>query len=283
VIRWTAAATLALALLVSACAAPPKGTDGDLDNEWPAMQAPTTWEPKAGVCVNIMSDTMRLGLYQPRDCQGNHLHEFIHIGTFTETTLPSKESEAYRKAWAECDVKTTELLGGPWRERKLRIGISLPSPEHWEAGARWFGCVANRVKQLNEVSPIGMTSSFKGKFADPELQFDCFQVVKGGQFTVTSCTEPHNAEFAGLVNWDGTWESVNAETDKPSGKDHQLCQRAIATFVGVTNNRSGTWNWLPAEEDWNAGDRSLRCYLWLDDVSVSTSMKGVGVKARPIK
>jgi hypothetical protein len=283
--RWKLAGAFGLALFVAGCAAPPKGTDGDLDNEWPAMSAPAGWEPQAGVCTDVQGNTMRRTLYQPEDCKEAHSYEFVHIGKLPDSAQPPvKESEAYRKAWSECDTKTTELLGGPWRERKLRIALSLPSTQNWEAGARWVACLALRVRQVNASTPVESSGSLKGAFAAPELQFDCYQVDKSGEYTTKSCTEPHNAEFAGVVDWGGNWDSIEAEWAKEGGgKTHDVCRPVIAAFIGASNVSIGTWAWRSNEEDWEVGDRSLRCFLWLDNVSVSKSMKGVGAKGWPLK
>jgi hypothetical protein len=280
--RWKPAAALVAALFVAGCAAPPKGTDGDLDNEWPAMSAPTGWEPQAGVCSDVQGSVMRRTLYRPEDCKEAHSYEFVHIGKLADMPQPPvRESEAYRKAWSECDAKTTELLGGPWRERKLRIDLSLPSPQNWEAGARWYACSVSRVRQVNEQTAVEVSGSFKGAFAAAELQFDCYQVDTGGQYTTKSCAEPHNVEFVGAVDWGGNWESIDAEWEKKGGKVYDVCRRVVAGFIGASNVTIGTWAWRPDEEDWELGDRSLRCYLWLDEVSVSKSMKGVGAKGWP--
>ncbi len=273
-----------MTLLLTGCATPPEGTDGKLVNEWPAMAPPGGWEPAAGSCLSWHADSMRRVNYKPESCDQAHFYEIVHVGkTADAPSPPAKSAEAYLKAWLECDAKTTELLGGPWRERKVNLALSLPSAEAWDSGARWFICLAAQVRRVNDGDTVLVKGSFKNRFADPELQFGCFQVDAAGGYLAKSCSEPHNAEFAGLASWEGSWESVNAESEKERGQDHTLCARVVAGFVGVSTLRTGTWIWLPKQADWNLGDRSLRCYLYLEGTSVSNSLKGVGAKGWPIK
>ena len=282
--RVAATALLAVALLVAGCA-PPPGTDGDLVNEWGAMAEPTGWEPAAGVCLSWHSDFIRRVNYKPVNCAEAHYYEIVHIGTLAGggSAPPAKSTQAYREAWARCDAKTTELLGGPWRERRINLALSLPATEAWRSGARWVICSAAQVHRLNAGDTMLIRGSFRGRFGDPELQFGCVQVEPNGNFVPRSCTQPHNAEFAGLADWPGSWESLLAESDKDQGQDHTLCAEVVATFAGAASVRTGTWIWMPKEADWNLGDRSLRCYLYLEDTQVSDTLQGVGAGGWPVR
>lgn len=47
--------------------------------------------------------------------------------------------------------------------------------------------------------------------------------------------------------------------------------------------RTGTFFAYVAEADWNAGNRSVRCLLWLgQDRTVSRSLKGAGARGLPV-
>jgi hypothetical protein len=61
----------------------------------------------------------------------------------------------------------------------------------------------------------------------------------------------------------------------------------IAAYVGVPDNgdmkyRTGTYYWYPGEEDWENGDRSIRCHLWLSGKTLKRSLKGTGTGGLPI-
>lgn len=279
---WAAAA-LALTLLLSGCANS-SATDGSLANEWPAMQAPQGWAPQIGQCDDQQVDNPSRVVYDFKDCQGEHRYEVIHVGTVAESAQPPvRGSDAYSKAWSECDSKAEDFLGGPWRERRLRIGIFLPTSPAWEGGARWFACQINLVQRLGDGSTIKAPGSLKGKFSDPAAQYGCHQVELKGDFTARSCAEPHNAEFAGVFDWPGTRESLAEDMKAEGSRSHATCSRIIATFVGALGISTGTWLWQPAAADWQAGDHTLRCHFYLRDRNVSGSMKGVGAKGWPIK
>lgn len=280
-------AVLAGVLLVSvtSCANPP-GTDGNLLNQWPAMAAPAGWQPDAGVCLDEFTETVRRASYKPVECQQPHRYETVHIGEFTGIAAsaeapPAKTSEAFRAAWTECDAKTSEYLGGPWRERKIWIGVTVASAPAWQAGAKWYMCQMAKVEQLKGNVTTGR-QSLKAQFELPALQFGCYQVEADGKYVVKGCTEPHNAEFVGVAKWDSTYESMREEAKKDGDKIHQECQRIVSTFAGAPV-RTGTWNWSPSQSDWEAGDRSLRCFLYLSTTSVSKSLKGVGAAGWPLK
>ncbi|GIH07599.1 hypothetical protein Rhe02_56660 [Rhizocola hellebori] len=285
--RWRAAIAVALVLLTSACATPPpKGTDGDLGNEWPAMAETARWVPQAGTCWDQADDTLLLAAFKPRECaKEEHNYEIIYVGDAGESPQPPVRASAnYAKAWSECDAKVTEFFGGQWRERKIRIAIAHPGSDAWEAGARWYVCMLTRVLRINDNGNVRIAGTLKGKFIDPELEFGCHQVDSEGEYLDRKCTEPHNAEYVGIANWDASWESLVAETQKPgAGHDYELCRRLVSSYVGVPNIQTGTWFWLPTEKNWRAGDRTLRCHLYLGETSVSTSMKGVGAKGWPVK
>ncbi|HCT76356.1 MAG TPA: hypothetical protein DGG94_01615 [Micromonosporaceae bacterium] len=270
---------------LSACANPP-GTDDNLVNQWPAMAAPTAWKPDAGVCLDEFQETARRASYKPIDCRQRHRYETVHIGEFTGVAAnadatPAKNSEAYRTAWAECDAKASDYLGGPWQERKIWIGVSLPAAASWQGGSRWYLCQMAMVEQVKGNVNAGNTS-LKGQFDLPAIQFGCYQVDAEGKYEVKSCTEAHNTEFVGVVKWNSSYESMRAEATREGDKIHVECQKSVATFAGA-QVRTGTWNWSPSQADWEAGDQILRCYLYLGTTSVSKSLKGVGAAGWPLK
>ncbi|GIH07600.1 hypothetical protein Rhe02_56670 [Rhizocola hellebori] len=274
-----------MALLVSACAELPSGADGKLVNEWPGIADPAGWTPEAGNCHDEFQNFPSRTNYRPMDCSKLHRYEFVHVGQFTGADAnlansPDAGTPAYRKAWAECDAKTTEFLGGPWRDRKITIKVGFPTGEAWGGGAHWFLCWVAQLPQLNR-APIFASGSLKGKFADPNLEYGCYQLTtaddKVTDFTSTACTAPHNAEFVGGVDWNVEWSVVTAEAEKEASKQHSICVNAVQGFVGASVN-TGTWTWTPGEADWKAGDHFLRCYLYTGKISLKRSMKGVGAK-----
>ncbi len=279
--RYAAATALALTLLVSGCANPP-GTDGDLANEWPSIADPVGWTPEVS-CQNYFGTSLILSRvrYTPVDCGADHSYEIFHVGQITgaEADLanpPDTGSVTYRKAWSECDTQASSFLGGPWRERKVWLSLSFPAYAPWVSGAKWFTCSMSRIGDLG-ADALAATGSLKGAFAEAQLQHSCFQVPEEGRGEAKSCTEPHNAEFVGVADWNLDLAAMDKEWDGNTAKLHAPCRTLINTFVGASVN-SGTWLKKPSDSDWEAGDRSMRCFLYTGDISLKRSMKGVGAK-----
>ncbi|HZM75425.1 MAG TPA: septum formation family protein [Candidatus Limnocylindrales bacterium] len=263
----------------------------DLTNEWPAMVEPTGWEPKAGACSSSFAEATYRSAYTPTDCTKVHSYETVHIGQFTGDAAaldkpPTKGSTALGAAWAECDKKTSEYLGGLWRDAKIEIGVSVPSPGNWEGGARWFRCEA-AAKRTQFGTTMTWTSSLKGELAkDSTLKITCFVIPKEDdkEWTEITCDKPHNGEYVGTYVSNDTWASGN---DKASGEAiHRRCLSVIAGYVGLPDDgnmkyRTGTGFGYPDEDSWSEGDHSVRCYLYLDK-NVTQSLKGGGAKALPI-
>lgn len=276
-------------LAVSACANPP-GTDGDLTNQWPAIAAPAGWEPKVGTCHAEFATTLYRATYKPVDCAGDHRYETVHLGQFTGDALnpgtpPSADAAAMKAAWAECDAKTTEFLGGEWREGRFWFGVSVPSSGNWAGGARWFRC---EVTALDGPwgSPISWTKSFKGELAgSSDLRFGCYQIPKEDDkdWVAVACTTGHNAEFAGVVAVNEAWETLGTNP----ASIHQKCRSVIAKYVGVPDDgnmkyRTGSYYTYPSEQGWEAGDHGIKCHLWLNGKNLTRSLKGTGNSGLPI-
>jgi hypothetical protein len=253
------------------------------------MAAPTGWEPKAGVCTGNYGETTYRTAYSPVDCGQAHGYETVYVGTFTgdaaaQAQPPARGSTALGAAWAECDAKTTEYLGAPWRDGKIWIAVSLPSAGNWEGGARWFRCEA----AVTEGGVSGQTSwskSLKGELAtDSSLKHGCYLVPKSDdeEWAEVACDKAHNAEYV------GTYVSTDSYEDLLDGGEtiHRKCLSVVAKYVGVPDDgmmkyRSGTGYRLPSEQDWAAGDHAVRCHLYLSKNKTS-SLKGSGTKGLPI-
>ncbi|HCT77744.1 MAG TPA: hypothetical protein DGT23_14365 [Micromonosporaceae bacterium] len=289
--RGIAGALLACVTLlaVSACANPP-GTDGDLTNQWPAIAAPAGWEPKVGTCHTDFAATLYRATHKPVDCASDHRYETVHLGQFTGDALnpgtpPSADSAAMKAAWAECDAKTTEFLGGDWRDGRIWFGVSVPSSGNWAGGARWFRCEVSASEDAWGARPISWSKSLKGEFSgSSDLKFGCFinPPEEEKPLEAVACTTPHNAEFVGVVAVSDAWETL--KDNLPS--IHTKCRSAIAKYVGVPDDsnlkyRTGSSYGYPSENEWEAGNKTVRCHIYLSK-NVTRSLKGTGTGGLPI-
>lgn len=277
---------LALVFASGGCLRIP-GSGGAITDRWPAMTEPAGWLPAAGVCYQDFLPVLRGFPVASPECTQWHRSEIVHTGQIADggpAAPPKQDSPAYRKAWAECDTKTTEYLGGPWRERRIKIGVALPTDSAWEGGARWFACQASVLRRMVG-SVIQVKFGLKGKFdSEPELVHGCVQVTDGstGDWIPKRCDEPHNAEFVGTFGWEASRAEAEAQLRQSGSRLHRKCRDTIAAFAGASV-RTGTYVWLPSVEDWKAGDSGIRCYYWLEDKTASRSLRGVGRAGWPLR
>jgi hypothetical protein len=100
------------------------------------------------------------------------------------------------------------------------------------------------------------------------------------------CTTGHHAEFVGVYQ-------APPDTDLPTfGRFtepiRRQCLALIARFAKVPNDgdlkyRTGWLYWLPNARSWTDGNRAVQCFLWLNDRTLTRSVKGAGPKALPAR
>jgi hypothetical protein len=291
-------AVLGSLALLAACGAP-GGVDGDLTNDWAPMAAPAGFTPSAETChlANFAPVGAR-ATYEEMDCDQKHRTETVYVGTYPSPAAdadapPPDGSAGARAAYKECDLKTTEYVGGPWRTARLWIGVTHPTAAAWTGGARWFRCDVLEISSIEDdgglVQRVGSLKDSLTEAASP-LLLTCYAIkldAAGAIDTMpgASCAGDHNAEFAGI------WYAAALpypEKDAQWAKFHDGCRKLIATYAKVPDDadlqfRTGVVS-LPGGEDvWAQGDNGVRCYLWLDGATLTKSLKGAGVKDLPIQ
>ncbi|MFC7535448.1 septum formation family protein [Actinoplanes sp. GCM10030250] len=296
--RWGLAAT-SVVLLLGGCGSG-SDVDGDLTDNWGAMAPATSFLPKAGTChlANFAVAGPR-STYEEADCDVLHRTETVFVGEYPAPASdapepPGNASAGARAAYETCDGKTTDYVGGPWREARLWIGVTHPSPAAWTGGARWFRC---EVVELDSIEDDGALTqregSLRGALAGgtSELMLSCYAIVMDDSGAIDTmppadCTEKHNAEFVGI--WNAPAKASYPKGDTTWEEFHTGCRSLVAKFAGVPDDgdlryRTGVVS-LPGNTDvWAQGDHSVRCYLWLDGAALTTSLKGKGTKALPVQ
>ncbi|MEU4566385.1 septum formation family protein [Micromonospora sp. NPDC023956] len=292
--RRSLAAGLLTATLLTGCA-DTAGLDGDLVDDWAALAAPGPFVPPVGVCqVADFADVVRPTTVEPVDCGLPHRVETAHVGTFapTVTALPAVDSSPMRAAFAECDTRTSAYVGDEWRAGRLRLGVALPSTVGWAGGARWYRC---DVTEVDTVERSGRTVLRSGSLRDAlkaasPLRLGCQNARTGPELgvqavTPADCAKAHNAEFVGV------WKAPDTPYPaKPAdwAPVHTGCWSVLARYAGLPADsylrfRTDLVVRPPGQGRWKAGDRGVRCYLWLSDRTVTRSLKGAGPKTLPIR
>ncbi|SBT48893.1 septum formation family protein [Micromonospora auratinigra] len=285
-------AAVVVATLAAGCARS-GGLDGDLTDDWAALPAAGPFTPAAGVCqVADFTPTVGLDGYEPVGCDLPHRVETVHVGAFgvDRPAPPALGSAELRTAFADCDTRASGYVGDNWRAGRLRLAVALPTGPGWAAGSRWYRC---DLSELTTVEAAAAVVTRTGSLRDAlkgtsPLRLGC-QRSAGAARKVTlapvDCRTAHDAEFAGV------W----AAPDKPyPRKDadwapfYTGCYTALAKYAGVPDDpmlrfRSGVVVRPPGAGRWVAGDRGVRCYLWLTDRTVTASLKAAGPGKLPVR
>lgn len=298
--RWLRAFALgAVAVLALTGFGGPAGLDGDLVDDWPAMSAPQGFVPESGTC-HVHNDP-RLTAYAPVPCESAHGLETMHVGTLTGSHASRERPPTVDSAArAECDREVSKALGGDWRSGRLTLDVLFPTPQAWQGGARWFRCDVAEIRSVDDWAVVTRTGSLTGGLRrGSALAHQCFNPQLTENFSrprlaagdlqgmeAVPCTTGHHAEFVGVYQAPpGTDVRTYGRFSEPIGRQ---CRALIARFAKVPNDddlnhRTGMLYWLPNTRSWAAGNRTVQCFLWLDNRELTRSVKGAGPEALPIR
>ncbi|MEV6816905.1 septum formation family protein, partial [Micromonospora sp. NPDC051296] len=275
-----------MAALLVGCGAP-GGLDGDLVDDWAALPPPGPFTPAAEVCHEAdFADAVPVAAYVPVDCAAPHRVETVHIGAFPDgRESPPIASVELRAAFADCDNRATGYVGDNWRAGRLRLAVAVPSGPGWAAGSRWYRCDLMEVSTVEAAATVVLrTGSLRDALRVPSpLRLGCQQTRTGRGGVVQTllpvdCAERHDAEFAGV------WQAPDRPYPSRSAEWVPLyagCRSVLARYAGLPDDadlafRSDVVVRPPGAGRWRAGDRGVRCYLWLADRAVTGSLKGAG-------
>ncbi len=263
------------ALLALAGCARSTGVDADLIDDWPAFAKATTPVPVAGACYPTAFNETWFGDFSAAvDCVKNpHEIETVYVGSFSGADAdrsgpPLAGSAARRSAYDQCRKAGSDYLGGPWQGAKIDLGLVLPDDKAWTGGARWYRCDAIQYLDSN-YDTVSKNGSVKdGLRGAKPLAVTCLVVTDDGKSTITKtedigCDKPHNGEFIGLYTApDKPWP---ADKNARSTIAQTGCEKMLGQFLGYGDSKpfSNYVGWWPggfAEEQWNLGDRTERCF-----------------------
>jgi hypothetical protein len=279
--RWLAAA-MGLAMLSGCAAGLPDGVDGDLTDGWRLPPPAVQWRPAAGRCFDDVPDTTGPGTYAPIDCGQRHVAETYWIGDLTgPAASPSADANSARPAaYPECSRRADAFAGGQWRASRLVVHIVLPDRTGWAAGARWFRC--DMGVMADDGGVVGRAGSLRNALAGAsELRLGCFNPTVAGDsvraMAAVDCDRPHHAEFAGL--WTAPSIAITALDGSP-----ELARGCLSTIAGyaalpddgMLRYRTGWLGFPGTEAAWNAGDRTVQCFLWLSGETLTGSYRNAG-------
>jgi Septum formation len=291
--RPLALTAIALTLALAGCSSTPHGTDGNLIDDWRAMPAASPVAPPAvGACHyfgsagDFEATLPGLAIFQDpvedetRDCLPAdaaadtivHDTETAYVGVFTGPDAagavpPTQGSAGRRNAYALCQIKVDEYLGGDWHQASVWISLVLPSDAAWHSGAHWYRCDVGRTQTPASFQPVMRGSVHGGLTGDHPLVLSCLitnensagEIVYSGS---VACDKAHAAEYAGAY----TAPAGDFPADDDTASDG--CSEVVARYLGFPdaaawdNDKIGLWA-LPFDEGrWYLGDRSTRCFAY---------------------
>ena len=249
--------------------------------------------PEAGTCHPAVDTVVYASTYQPVDCGTVHLAETVDVAAFegedaAQADKPAAGSPALRGAWHTCARKANDFVGGDWHAGRLVLTLVMPSQSAWSTGSRWYRCDLSETDSLDNTKPVGRTGTLRGALAaDSPLAYTCFdpKMIKAelNYLEQVACTSTHHAEFAGIYTApESSWDAFQ----KAGKATHRACMATIASFAKVPDDadlpfRAGSIFYPPSAEEWTAGDRGVRCFLWVGDRPLTRSVKGGGPQALP--
>ncbi|MGI5523444.1 septum formation family protein [Micromonospora sp. CA-259024] len=291
-----AALTAAFITMALAGCGTPAGTDGDLSDDWRAMAQAQQFTAQAGECHVIPEPTAYLATQAPVDCAKTHLVETFHVGTFTgelaaRPAPPKVGSAAMRPAFADCDARAKEFVGGDWRNGRLSVQVAPTSPAGWTGGSRWYRC---DIFELDEVDgangdsdrAIHRAGTLRNAVGSRSpLLYGCMNEDEWNRLRPAGCTTAHQFEYVGI--WtapDRSYEDAVRDEDAV----HPACRTLVARFAKVPNDaslsyRTGSAYRFPSPELWARGDRGVRCYFWSGGRNLTRSIAGGGPAVLPIR
>jgi hypothetical protein len=278
-------AATALLVVLGGCA----GTagDGNIVDDWGTMASAAPVVPPSGVCYSssqALASSIDATFSDPTPCSQPHAVETFHVGQFPAevTAVPVAGSQGYWNAFEACEGKAREFLGGDWYTGRLFLGITVPQGRQWEGGARWYRCELIEIKTFAGDAAVPRTGSLAGALQSAgALTQGCGTVGKWAadgtwdDLTPVNCSQPHDAEFAGVFKITGA--------DRPTGKQlddiYDNCWEVLARYTGGTRSgiQVGNLVWGGGERDWKRGDRWVRCYAWAgENKKMVGTVKGIG-------
>lgn len=300
-----AAVLVGMLLGVAGCGARVPGADGDLFDDWQPMAAPKHDLPSVGMCLDSPSKPPFDPAFvraSPIECERGHTLEVVLIGTVEgnaaqATEPPAAGSEGFQAAYAACGTAANAYVGGDWHTGMLGINVQMPTRTPWAGGLRSYVCSIFALSSAYGVMSF-TSASLKGTLAgDAPKAIRCLEVTgtkasdgwwdRLSALVPIDCGQPHEAEFVGTVQMGAGGTLPAADVLRKWTTDR--CYPVVAKFMGLTKAQFDTrddigltWERMD-QHQWDAGDRSVRCFaLFNPGKKARASIKGLGKKPLPV-
>jgi hypothetical protein len=266
--------------------------DGNLTDDWKQVADAKPVIPPAGVCYDSgVEDGYKvvLGTSPPTECTQSHAAEVYHVGELpgdiaSASAPPAAGSAEFQKVFGECEKVAKDFLGDDWYNGRLLLAQSVPLTYQWLGGGRWYRCHLMETKSQSG-TVVKRTSSVRDTLkGDRPLANTCFNFIDEkddsvGDLAAISCDQGHDAEYVGVFEPAGTEPPERGKPRDDVG--FAGCRAAVASYLGATGElKVGYLYWGFGKEDWDRGDKKVRCYATAPDGrKLKGSVKGIGNKS----
>jgi hypothetical protein len=282
--------SLAVLTLFGGTACGVSAGDGNLSDDWAVMSDATVRVPEAGKCYTVSSrgrDAYTPSWFRPVSCTDQHTAETFHVGQLPESVSaqPKFGDRDYWAAFDVCETQSKTFLGGDWHAARLYLTMFVPTTQQWDAGARWFACQLMETESVVDSIAVPRNVSLQNALTGAAaVAHRCTNVTgltekSWGDMTAVDCAQPHDAEYAGSFKVPGT----TAPTGDKRDTTFDECWNVVARYLGgtVDGMRMGYIPWGMHPQDWQRGDRWVRCFAWSSEKKTRGSAKGLGDRTPP--
>jgi len=253
--------------------------DGDLADDWRPLPAAQPFVPLPGCHQQAADDSATMADTAVVDCKTEHESETIYVGQLTggiaeSRDLPLPSNPGLAGAYTECSGRADALLGLSWVGFRLALRLILPSADAWHGGARWYACDLVEPEVVESETLRSRTAALQ---ADTAIALRCLQTSVTGNTAHLSeldCARPHNTEYVGSFTATASQPPVSQADWKPY---HDRCKALVGSYLGISYGQvEDRYSDVagPVSDNFAAGQRGVRCYLWLGKTTMSGSAKG---------
>jgi hypothetical protein len=216
-------------------------------------------------------------------CDQQHTLETSASGPVDAAANPEQPgiaSPVVRDLYARCETAAEEYVGAPWRTTYTMLVLSLPSTDAWRQGATWYRCDLASSDIVAQETTYLVTGTLKGTAKPITCLSFTYQGTALGDIQPKDCTEPHNAEFAGLIRLPDT----DLADDALRADLTNRCRPVVLGFLDSSRIANQLTYWFIRDDTVNAVDRNVLCVVAIDQDrgTVVGSLRGIGTGAIPI-
>ncbi len=262
----SAVLALAVATLVGCTStdAPAPSADGSSQAPESAGTVTGLERPGAADCRALSSDALE----EPTDdtpavpCAGPHTAETFTVGEFTGrlATAAVDDERLSEEVLERCERRFRRYVGAD-ASLALRTVLTWawfrPSPDAWEAGARWYRCdlVASGAEGLIELRGRAR----RVLLGQPEDRWLlCAVGEQVGNATRVPCDQPHSWRAVTTVvlgDADAEWPGAR----RAELRTRDFCADSVGAWLGYPVDYAYGYTWLGRAE-WEAGNRRSVCW-----------------------